>query len=80
MCSESHHATVVLLEPERLNLKLQSVVLRPRQEPRVGACQLTVKQTPECNTEDRKRDKTPERNAGDQKITMCERTGYSMNE
>lgn len=48
---ESHHAVVVLLEPERLHLKLQPVVLGPRQELRAGACELTVKQTPERTTD-----------------------------
>lgn len=45
-----HHTTVVLLESERLQLKLQSVICGPRQELRAGASQLTVKQTPEHNT------------------------------
>lgn len=47
---ESHRASVILLEPERLHLKPQFVVLGPRQELRAGASQLTVKQAPERNT------------------------------
>lgn len=69
--SKSHHTAVVLLEPERLQLKLQPVIMRPRQELRAGACQLTVEQTPERNTEDRERDDTLKATERSSKLTLC---------
>lgn len=43
----THHATFILLKPKSLHLKLQFVIMSPRQEARAGASQLAVKETSE---------------------------------